>query len=69
MLEKIIDYTDCNGCQKVINGKQTLDQSCNCTVQFTLDKKFDGKVYLYYGLSNFYQVCYLQAAFHIVNSL
>jgi len=55
VLEKIIDYTNCNGCQKIINGKQKFNQSCNCTVQFTLDKKFDGKVYLYYGLSNFYQ--------------
>lgn len=54
--EKVIDYTNCNGCNNIINGKQNYGKTCKCVKEFRLDKKFSGPVYLYYGLSNFYQV-------------
>lgn len=28
---------------------------CNCTINFSLDRAFESTVYMYYGLSNFYQ--------------
>lgn len=31
------------------------DAECYCNIPFTLDSDFKGKVYMYYGLSNFYQ--------------
>lgn len=68
--EHVIDYTNCNEtidvsigsgnftdtgrrCADVISDNSSLD--CNCTIPFTLETDFKGKVYMYYGLSNFYQ--------------
>ncbi|OCT78348.1 cell cycle control protein 50A [Xenopus laevis] len=52
-----IDYTGidpsspCYKCSNVtLNGP-----SCNCTINFTLDYAFESNVFMYYGLSNFYQ--------------
>ncbi|KAM6149592.1 LOW QUALITY PROTEIN: cell cycle control protein 50A-like [Erethizon dorsatum] len=48
-----IDYTGtepsspCNKCPRVT--------ACVCTINFTLEKAFEGNVFMYYGLSNFYQ--------------
>lgn len=60
--EKVIEYTDCH---KVDSGGKVrcsdiLDDpnkeiECHCLINFTLDHDFDGKVYMYYGLTNFYQ--------------
>lgn len=54
--EKVVDYTYCknkNGdvCADIIAENGT----CNCMIPFTLDTDFQGKVFMYYGLSNFYQ--------------
>ncbi|KAK4876326.1 hypothetical protein RN001_012748 [Aquatica leii] len=56
--EKVIDYTYCrndNGdmCSEVIN--KNPNANCVCHINFQLDTDFQGKVYMYYGLSNFYQ--------------
>ncbi|XP_065072161.1 cell cycle control protein 50A-like [Rhopilema esculentum] len=53
--EKTIDYTDCNGCDKTLVTEKNFTKPCYCTLKFKLDTAFDSKVYLYYGLSNFYQ--------------
>lgn len=65
--EKIIDYTLCNKtiykngqskevgptCSSIITEDPTAD--CYCNITFSLDVDFLGKVYMYYGLTNFYQ--------------
>ncbi|KAL1117372.1 hypothetical protein AAG570_004698, partial [Ranatra chinensis] len=58
--EKTVDYTYCKSeanpnltCAQVIANNS--DQECTCRIPFTLEKNFEGKVYLYYCLSNFYQ--------------
>uniref|UniRef100_A0A224XF55 Putative cell cycle control protein n=1 Tax=Panstrongylus lignarius TaxID=156445 RepID=A0A224XF55_9HEMI len=58
--EKSVDYTFCqstnfNGskCADVIANHS--DVSCLCRTEFILDEDFKGKVYVYYGLTNFYQ--------------
>ncbi|NP_001080854.1 transmembrane protein 30A L homeolog [Xenopus laevis] len=52
-----IDYTGvdpsspCYKCSNVtLNGP-----TCNCIINFTLDYAFESNVFMYYGLSNFYQ--------------
>lgn len=54
------DYTNCvqygslnRTCSEVISAKEADD--CECVVNFTLEKDFIGKVYMYYGLTNYYQ--------------
>ncbi|KAK5645118.1 hypothetical protein RI129_006418 [Pyrocoelia pectoralis] len=56
--EKVIDYTYCKNTQ----GIQCADiiskdpnANCTCFIDFELETGFQGKVYMYYGLSNFYQ--------------
>lgn len=58
--EKIVDYTHCNKvgeknltCAQYLNS--TPSGSCQCVIDFTLPKNFNGDVYMYYGLSNYYQ--------------
>lgn len=56
--EKVIDYTYCRNdkgdmCSEVIN--KNPNANCVCHIDFQLDTDFQGKVYMYYGLSNFYQ--------------
>jgi LEM3 (ligand-effect modulator 3) family / CDC50 family len=65
----VVDYTNCKQfineniqnatCADVLKDNLHLDprsqQSCKCRVSFRLDRGFDGKVYLYYGLTNYYQ--------------
>lgn len=62
--EHIIDYTHCLDisrpddnitCAQVLANSSKPFQTCQCRVQFTLDHDFSGKVYMYYGLSNYYQ--------------
>lgn len=57
------DYTYCNQsnvvprsfktCYDVI--KNDYNEECICNIKFRLDTDFEGKVFIYYGLSNFYQ--------------
>lgn len=57
--EHVIDYTNCIQkntsvmCSDVI--KEGKNKSCICEIDFTLEKDFLGNVYMYYGLSNYYQ--------------
>ncbi|XP_066591380.1 cell cycle control protein 50A isoform X2 [Prorops nasuta] len=58
--EQTIDYTNCNSTMN--SGVRCADiiainpkQECNCSVNFTLPVDFNGNVYMYYGLTNFYQ--------------
>lgn len=60
--EHIIDYTHCLDVSKLPNNVTCSSQlgnasinACICSIPFTLDEDFDGKVVMYYGLSNFYQ--------------
>ncbi|KAJ7392111.1 hypothetical protein OS493_013478 [Desmophyllum pertusum] len=57
--EKTVEYTTCeasNGeqCDKFLNDTNT-GKTCACIVKFNLSQEFKGDVYMYYGLSNFYQ--------------
>ncbi|CAK9829305.1 Cell cycle control protein 50A [Anthophora retusa] len=63
--EYILDYTDCNStnilrakgvpfkCADVIAMNRS--QPCYCELHFNLPYDFNGKIYMYYGLTNFYQ--------------
>lgn len=58
--EKIIDYTDCKSieqpdksCASLLQQQPTIQCTCQLTLQ--LEKDFRKDVYVYYGLSNFYQ--------------
>lgn len=62
--EHIIDYTHCLDksrptesitCASVLANNSRPSQTCQCEVDFTLEQDFTGKVYMYYGLSNYYQ--------------
>ncbi|XP_006004105.1 cell cycle control protein 50A [Latimeria chalumnae] len=54
-----IDYTGANSsspCSKCFDvSLWNLTSPCRCTVHFTLTQAFEGHVFMYYGLSNFYQ--------------
>ncbi|XP_046813065.1 cell cycle control protein 50A isoform X1 [Vespa crabro] len=58
--EQTIDYTYCNS--NSTDGKRCIDiiaqnpkNACYCEINFVLSTDFDGEVYMYYGLTNFYQ--------------
>ncbi|XP_076285816.1 cell cycle control protein 50A isoform X2 [Lasioglossum baleicum] len=65
--EYIIDYTDCNStnynrsdgvpytCAEYIAKVPHPRIPCTCEINFTLPSHFNGKIYMYYGLTNFYQ--------------
>jgi len=62
VLEYNVDYTQCktdngNGehCWKVINESTTPHPTCECIVNIEIDQKMAQPVYMYYGLTNFYQ--------------
>uniref|UniRef100_A0A182VM84 Uncharacterized protein n=1 Tax=Anopheles merus TaxID=30066 RepID=A0A182VM84_ANOME len=57
--EFVYDYTHCmpdtgnQSCAELISAAPGT--SCACTIHFELEKDFHDKVYLYYGLTNYYQ--------------
>ncbi|XP_075718153.1 cell cycle control protein 50A [Rhinoderma darwinii] len=56
--EHEIDYTGIDSsspCHKCLNASWNSTPSCVCVHNFTLDNAFESNVFLYYGLSNFYQ--------------
>lgn len=58
--EQVIDYTYCmKNAETNLTCADFLTSntsgSCNCSIDFTLDKDFMGNVYMYYGLTNYYQ--------------
>ncbi|CAF0818235.1 unnamed protein product [Rotaria sordida] len=64
VLEHDIDYTDTNcmsttaantTCAQALENANYTGQTCTCRINFALDKSFDGDVYFYYGLINYYQ--------------
>ncbi|KAG1936319.1 transmembrane protein 30Aa [Pimephales promelas] len=54
-----IDYTGVDMSSPCYNCAQNYSWNstsvCTCSVPFTLDQHFDSNVFMYYGLSNFYQ--------------
>ncbi|KAJ8389360.1 hypothetical protein AAFF_G00120680 [Aldrovandia affinis] len=54
-----IDYTGLEASSPCFNCSQSYSwnntKPCTCSVSFTLDQAFEGNVFMYYGLSNFYQ--------------
>ena len=62
MQEKFVEYTHCKTsegeqCDKFFENATNTGKTCVCTVKFSLSPAFKGDVFMYYGLSNFYQVC------------
>ncbi|UJR38578.1 hypothetical protein I4U23_031244 [Adineta vaga] len=64
VLEFDLDYTDKNcmslttptsTCADVLEKANYTGATCTCQTNFTLDKDFEGDVYFYYGLVNYYQ--------------
>ncbi|GAB0089759.1 Cell cycle control protein 50A [Sergentomyia squamirostris] len=59
--EHIIDYTHCKQLGSLNNSVTCADVirvdggNCTCDISFNLEEDFLGKVFMYYGLSNFYQ--------------
>jgi len=57
--EHIIEYTHCyktgtnQTCAAIIQANPS--ESCECQIDFELDRDMVGAVYMYYGLSNYYQ--------------
>ncbi|XP_044143723.1 cell cycle control protein 50C-like [Bufo gargarizans] len=50
-----ITYSDhCSNCSQLLE-KSSNSNSCKCTVTFSVKEKIQGEVFLYYGLSNFFQ--------------
>jgi len=46
------NYTNCGD---YLADKPFQGLRCRCTVEFTIENDMNGKVYMYYGLSNYYQ--------------
>eukprot|EP00794_Sanderia_malayensis_P016780 gene16780-18475_t len=53
--EFIKEYTSCSNCDKFFDDVANVGKTCSCQVNFNLSTKFNGPVYMYYGLSNYYQ--------------
>jgi len=65
--EIIVDYTEeCKpfggqaassyaSCKEFLENKNNTGQTCKCNIMFNIEQDFKGKVYMYYGLTNFYQ--------------
>ncbi|XP_057664557.1 cell cycle control protein 50A isoform X1 [Diorhabda carinulata] len=67
VMEYVIDYTNCNKttgyignwnesnetCADAINNNSS--ETCICRIKFNLTSDFNGTVYMYYGLTNYYQ--------------
>lgn len=61
----MVDYTECNktvdetfqdtGMTCASEIAKNKSAQCICNIKFTLPTDFKGKVYMYYGLSNYYQ--------------
>lgn len=60
--EIILDYTDCKSanpndhdktCASIWNPLSNI--TCKCNLEFELEQDFRKEIYVYYGLSNFYQ--------------
>ena len=59
--EQKIEYTACKNtdgerCDEFFDNVNNTGKTCHCKVKFNLSEEFKGSVFMYYGLSNFYQV-------------
>uniref|UniRef100_V9KRG2 Cell cycle control protein n=1 Tax=Callorhinchus milii TaxID=7868 RepID=V9KRG2_CALMI len=52
-----VDYTDgaCQHCSLLREDWRNWTKPCTCTINFTLEESFQGDVFMYYGLRNYYQ--------------
>ncbi|KAG7501935.1 cell cycle control 50C-like [Solea senegalensis] len=52
-----LDYTvgPCDKCHEKRKNVTSAAEDCKCTVEFTIEKRFKGDVFFYYGLKNFHQ--------------
>lgn len=63
--EKVIEYssnkTCFDKCENALakNFVEGIKVDCKCDIKFSLKEKWEGDVFFYYGLSDFYQVCLL----------
>ncbi|KAI0230913.1 Cell cycle control protein 50A [Lamellibrachia satsuma] len=57
--EKVINYTNCKSAAEPVTCadyiRNNTGMTCQCQINFTLTEDFRGDVYMYYGLTNFYQ--------------
>ncbi|XP_031561350.1 cell cycle control protein 50A-like isoform X2 [Actinia tenebrosa] len=59
--ERSIEYTHCNssqtnkGCDEFFHEVNNSGKTCTCEMSFKLSSDYSGNVFIYYGLSNFYQ--------------
>lgn len=54
--EVALDYTDCKSIQNPqVTCASSVFENCTCQIDFDIDREFKGDIYVYYGLSNFYQ--------------
>lgn len=58
--EFTLDYTDCRSIKDISKTCESIvalnaSRSCECLLEFELPEDFRREVYVYYGLSNFYQ--------------
>ena len=60
-MERSIPYTDCRAvsqdgaCSEIIKGKDAQEKSCTCEVLFEIEEDWNGDVFIYYELENFFQ--------------
>ncbi|XP_018423839.1 PREDICTED: cell cycle control protein 50C-like [Nanorana parkeri] len=51
-----ISYSDyCSDCTKLRENSSNSETPCSCTINFSITESFKGDVFMYYGLSNFFQ--------------
>lgn len=51
-----INYSDyCSECTNLRENSSNSEKPCSCSVTFSLKESFKGEVFMYYGLSNFFQ--------------
>ncbi|KAM4796620.1 cell cycle control protein 50C-like [Rhinophrynus dorsalis] len=54
--EIMINYSNhCSNCTQLRENTSNSEKACSCSVNFTVPEKLQGEVFMYYGLSNFYQ--------------
>ena len=60
IMEKIIPYTDCENkdgrlCKEIIINQKAYERDCFCNISFSIDTDWEGNVFIFYELTNFYQ--------------
>nr|CAB3267094.1 cell cycle control protein 50A-like [Phallusia mammillata] len=57
VLEYSYDYTLCNDqiCSELRTNNTRMSEACNCTVSINVEQDMVAPVFVYYGLSNFFQ--------------